>query len=163
MKQWLYHENLDGNDWKEEHDKKKNFGYFARLYDTRPDYASDDDDPVVFKHRREYDRQGDLLLRKPINIVEAWANRPRAVPTDTFMMDTENWILQKWDSRKGIPQGPARYKNSDWAELVQKHCFPHGDLYWHEYVAWCESGGGDEWFQEELPESLVLCLKPLRV
>ena len=143
MKEWLHNENLEGKEW-EEH----------RM--IRPDYDSGDDDPVVYRHKREYDENGEKALRrKPINIAEAWANRPRGIPSDTFMMDTENWILQKWDSRKGIPQGPERYKNSEWAQLVQRYCWPYGDdLYWHEYISWVRSGGGDDWFQIEAPESV---------
>ncbi len=67
---------------------------------------------------------------------------------DAFFMDFENAILKDW--RKGIPRGPRRYENAEWAELVKRDVYPHhSDVDWHEYVEWVSRGGGDEWFQEE--------------
>ena len=69
-----------------------------------------------------------------------------------FLMDFENACLsQDWDSSKREhPKGPDRYKDPEWAAMIQSQVYPHhSDLDWIEYVAFCENGGGDEWFQEE--------------
>ena len=73
-----------------------------------------------------------------------WRIRDR----NNFLMDLENWILHKWDSRQGIPQGPRRFENEAWATLV-KTGLQDSDTSWEEYSAWCLAGYGDEWFQEE--------------
>ena len=64
-----------------------------------------------------------------------------------FLMDFENSLLEDWDARKGIPTGPRRFENAEWAELVKRNVYPnHPDVDWDEYVDWVSSGGGDEWF-----------------
>ena len=69
---------------------------------------------------------------------------------DDFLSDFENDVLTCWDARKGIPKGPHRFKNPEWAALIKRHVFPHhSDVDWFEYVEWVQDGGGDEWFQEE--------------
>ena len=68
---------------------------------------------------------------------------------NNFLMDTENWILRRWDSRQGIPKGPRRFENDAWATLV-KTCLEDSDTCWDEYCAWVQAGYGDEWFQPEL-------------
>ncbi len=71
------------------------------------------------------------------------------------MMDFENSCLsQNWDSRKRAhPKGPNRYKDPEWAAMIQSHVYPHhSDIDWEEYVEWVSNGGGDEWFQEDAPE-----------
>ena len=77
--------------------------------------------------------------------------QPRRSPTDNaFMMDWENAILGDWDARNGIPKGPCRYENAEWAALVQQHVYPHhSDVTWEQYMKWVMDGGGDEWFQEK--------------
>ncbi len=65
---------------------------------------------------------------------------------DAFMMDFENYVLEYWDARKGIPTGPGRFENEEWAALMKTH-LEFSDTCWDEYVAWVRSGGGDEWFQ----------------
>ena len=66
------------------------------------------------------------------------------------MMDFENDVLRSWDACKGIPMGPRRFENPEWATLITSRVFPHhSDLDWYEYVEWVRGGGGDEWFQEE--------------
>ena len=68
---------------------------------------------------------------------------------DNVLMDFENWCLGKrWDSRKGIPKGPKRYENTEWAEMIKKEC-EDSDTTFEEYCSWCRQGGGDEWFQVE--------------
>ncbi len=74
------------------------------------------------------------------------------------MMDWENAILGDWDARNGIPRGPRRFENTEWAALIRQHVFPHhSDVDWQEYVEWVSQGGGDEWFQEE--EEALFCTK----
>ena len=66
------------------------------------------------------------------------------------MCDFEYDVLRSWDARKGIPRGPRRFENKEWAALVMSHVFPHhSDVDWYEYTEWVRSGGGDDWFQEE--------------
>ena len=67
---------------------------------------------------------------------------------NNFMMDFENWVLGHWDARQGIPTGPTRHGHAYWATHMQEH-LRDSDTCWEEYVAWVESGGGDEWFREE--------------
>ena len=63
------------------------------------------------------------------------------------MMDFENSLLEDWDARKGIPTGPRRFENAEWAELVKRNVYPnHSDVDWDEYVDWVSSGRGNEWF-----------------
>ncbi len=75
----------------------------------------------------------------------------RSLPDDAFMMDWENSILERhWDARNGIPKGPDRYKNAEWAAMIRNNTFPfHSGVTWEEYVQWVREGGGDDWFQEE--------------
>ena len=67
---------------------------------------------------------------------------------NNFMMDFENSALARWDSSQGIPTGPARYEHHVWATHMQEY-LQDSDECWEEYVAWVQSGWGDEWFQEE--------------
>ncbi len=86
---------------------------------------------------------------------EPQPRRPRRTPhdrpgRDNFLLDFENEILQSWDARKGIPRGPRRFENPEWAALIKRNVYPHhSDVDWEEYVEWVSQGGGDEWFQEE--------------
>ena len=78
------------------------------------------------------------------------------------MCDFEYDVLRSWDAHKGIPRGPRRFENKEWAALVMSHVFPHhSDVDWYEYTEWVRSGGGDEWFQEDETEEEVLN-RPLR-
>ena len=64
---------------------------------------------------------------------------------EDFLMDFENSLLEDWDN--GIPTGPRRFEEAEWAELVKRNVYPnHSDVDWDEYVEWVSSGGGDEWF-----------------
>jgi len=74
--------------------------------------------------------------------------KQRARDHNNFMLDFENYVLSQWDARQGIPTGPRRYQNEDWAKLMKSN-LEFSDTNWEEYVAWVEQGGGDEWFQEE--------------
>ena len=76
---------------------------------------------------------------------------------DAFMMDFENTCLeQNWDSSKRLhPNGPNRYKDPDWAAMIQLQTYPHhSDVDWEEYCEFCEKGG-DEWFLEDEDEPEV--------
>ena len=66
-------------------------------------------------------------------------------------MDFENSLVVDWDARNGIPTGPCRFEKAEWAELVKRNVYPnHSDVDWDEYVEWVSSGGGDDWFMEQL-------------
>ena len=64
------------------------------------------------------------------------------------MMDFENYVLSLWDGRKGIPTGPQRFEDEEWAALMKTH-LEFSDTSWDEYMVWCRSGGGDDWFQPD--------------
>ena len=71
---------------------------------------------------------------------------------NNFMMDFENACLEEyWVGPP--PTGPRRYLNEKWAKNILGQVYPHhSDVDWYEYVEFCESGGGDEWFQEDINE-----------
>ncbi len=85
-----------------------------------------------------------LWKTQPHSAAEAERRRYR----DAFLMDFENYVLHEWDSRWGIPTGPKRFENENWAALMKSH-LEFSDTCWDEYVAWVQQGGGDEWFQVE--------------
>ena len=79
---------------------------------------------------------------------------PRYTPLtgarDSFYMDFENEILEnQWDNRiREHPQGPKRYEDHEWAELIKRNVYPYNSsIDWEEYTEWVQNGGGDEWFQ----------------
>ena len=73
-------------------------------------------------------------------------NRPGR---DAFLMDFENDVLRDWDATKGIPTGPRRFQNAEWADLIKRNVYPHhSGLDWYEYCEFVLNGGGDEWFME---------------
>ncbi len=81
---------------------------------------------------------------------------PLTIARDDFYCDFENTCLsQNWDSsRRAHPKGPNRYKDTEWAKMIQSQVYPHhSDIDWEEYVEWVENGGGDEWFQESDDET----------
>ena len=66
-----------------------------------------------------------------------------------FYMDFENWCLEhRWDSRQGIPKGPTRCEQPQWAAMMKREC-EDSDMDFDEYCAWVQHGGGDEWFWDE--------------
>ena len=68
---------------------------------------------------------------------------------NNFLMYFENWCLGKrWDSRKGVPKGPQRIENPEWAAMMKQEC-QDSDTTWEEYCEWVRQGGGDEYFQED--------------
>ena len=62
-----------------------------------------------------------------------------------FMMDAENWILEKhW--KQGI-EPLRRFKratNPEWLELIENHTEINLSL----YCEWVMKGNGDDWFIE---------------
>ena len=45
-------------------------------------------------------------------------------------------------------EGPNRYKDLDWAGMIEFQVYPHhSDVDWEEYVEWVSRRYGDEWFQ----------------
>ena len=81
---------------------------------------------------------------------------------DAFMMDWENSCLEDgWHSGMFHPVGTKRHENPEWAAMIQSRCFPFTtEIDWHEYKAWVENGGGDEWFvQDEEEKRLELLLE----
>ena len=75
-----------------------------------------------------------------------------SAPRDAFMMDFENACLeQNWAGEP--PRGPKRHENPEWQKMIQSQVYPHhSEIDWYDYVEFCESGGGDEWFQEDINE-----------
>ena len=85
--------------------------------------------------------------------------------TNAWLMDTENWVLEyKWKEperalqgglldglkffwTKPHPKGRRRFEDPAWAELM-KQALADTNTSWETYTAWCEGGGGDEWFTE---------------
>ena len=86
--------------------------------------------------------------------------------TNDFLMDTENWVLEyKWKEperalqsglleglkffwTKPHPKGRRRFEDPAWAELM-KEALADTNTSWETYTAWCQGGGGDEWFTED--------------
>ncbi len=96
-----------------------------------------------------------MMVEKMASATDDPPRRPhhtlkRGSGRDTFLCDFENDVLRSWDARKGIPKGPRRFENPEWAALIKRQVLPHhSDVDWFEYVEWVNQGGGDEWFQEE--------------
>ena len=67
---------------------------------------------------------------------------------NAFMMDFENYALRRWAANQGIPTGPERFKVKAWADHM-KEALEDSDTSWPEYVAWVQSAGGDDFFQED--------------
>ena len=97
----------------------------------------------------------------PGKLVREFKNRMREV--DAFLMDTENWVLEKkwpyfiragqpayayWD--KPHPTGKQRYEHPEWQHLM-KEALAERTLYitWDTYCAWCQSGMGEDWMTQE--------------
>ena len=66
-----------------------------------------------------------------------------------FLMDFELACLMESGSTS-CPTGPNRYTDPSWEKFIKARVYPHhSDVDWQEYIDFCESGGGDEWFIEE--------------
>ena len=73
---------------------------------------------------------------------------PRSLKVMTALWDYENWLLSKYDTRKGIPLGMERLTHETWVQHV-KSDLPLSDFTWAQYVEHVEAGDGDEWFFAE--------------
>ena len=73
----------------------------------------------------------------------------RKIAYNNFMMDFENWCLERWDARQGIPTGPLRYKDEAWAAHMKKHIENSDVKGFEAYAAWVSEGNGDEWFVDD--------------
>ena len=69
---------------------------------------------------------------------------------DLNLTDYENWLLARFDSRDGIPQGLERLTDQRWVAHV-KADLPMSDFTWEQYEFHCKSGFGDEWWFEDRP------------
>ena len=74
------------------------------------------------------------------------AEQERRTHRNNFMMDFENYALEKWS--KATPKGPNRYNEKAWAVHMQD-MLVDADTTWDEYCSWVRSGHGDEYFQIE--------------
>ena len=74
---------------------------------------------------------------------------------NAFLMDFENWCLAypRWDNRLGLPRGRSRHLDPLWRAVIQDHLDEYPRQTWEEYVAFCEAGKGDEWFQMDEREA----------
>ena len=69
---------------------------------------------------------------------------------NNFLMDLEHYVLQhRWDARIGIPCGPQRHLDHLWGQVMEEEMKDYPRRTYEEYCEWVESGGGDEWFQED--------------
>ena len=67
----------------------------------------------------------------------------------TFMMDWENWLLARYDFRKGIPVGLERLSHPAWREHVLEDISKSDWPTWDAYTAYVRNGEGDEWFFDQ--------------
>ena len=61
------------------------------------------------------------------------------------LTDYENWLLSRFDSRDGVPQGLERLTNEKWLLHVLAD-LPLSDFTWEQYEFHVNSSFGDEWF-----------------
>ena len=71
-----------------------------------------------------------------------------------FLLDFENWCLTypRWDARVGLPRGKSRHLDPLWRAVLMDHLDDYPRQTWEDYVNFCESGHGDEWFQMDEAE-----------
>ena len=67
---------------------------------------------------------------------------------DLNLTDYENWLLARYDSREGVPQGMERLTNEKWVAFVLED-LPKSDFTWEQYEAHVKAGFGDEWFFDQ--------------
>ena len=64
------------------------------------------------------------------------------------MTDYENWLLARFDSSEGVPQGLERLTNEKWVAHVLGD-LPMSEFTWDQYEAHVAAGLGDEWFFDQ--------------
>ena len=64
------------------------------------------------------------------------------------LTDYENWLLSRFDSHNGVPQGLERLTNEKWVVHVQTD-LPMSDFTWQQYEFHVFNGFGDEWFFDQ--------------
>ena len=67
---------------------------------------------------------------------------------DLNLTDYENWLLARFDSRNGVPQGLERLTHERWRAHVLED-IPKSDFTWDQYEAHVKAGFGDEWFFDQ--------------
>ena len=67
---------------------------------------------------------------------------------DLNLTDYENWLLARFDSRSGVPQGLERLTHERWLAHVLED-IPKSDFTWDQYEAHVKAGFGDEWFFDQ--------------
>ena len=66
------------------------------------------------------------------------------------LTDYENWLLARFESRGGIPQGMERLPDPRWVAHILED-LPKSDFKWEQYEAHVKAGFGDEWLFEDRP------------
>ena len=66
---------------------------------------------------------------------------------DLNLTDYENWLLARFDSREGVPQGLERLTDERWTAHVLED-LPKSDFTWEQYECHVKAGFGDEWFHD---------------
>ena len=64
---------------------------------------------------------------------------------DLNLTDYENWLLARFDSRDGVPQGLERLTDQRWVAHV-KADLSKSDFTWAQYEHHVLHSFGDEWF-----------------
>ena len=67
---------------------------------------------------------------------------------DLNLTDYENWLLARFDSREGVPQGLERLTDERWTAHVKAY-LPRSDFTWEDYEHHVKSSFGDEWFFDQ--------------
>ena len=62
---------------------------------------------------------------------------------DLNLTDYENWLLARFDSRNGVPQGLERLTHEKWVAHVLRDLL-FSDFTWLQYEEHVNSGFGDE-------------------
>jgi hypothetical protein len=82
------------------------------------------------------DQRGELLDHLNLKMAEREGE-------DLNLTDYENWLLSRFDSRDGLPQGMERLTDPRWVAHVQAD-LPKSDFTWEQYEHHVKSGFGDE-------------------
>ena len=66
---------------------------------------------------------------------------------DLNLTDYENWLLARFDSSEGVPQGLERLTDKRWMAHVLED-LPKSDFTFSEYQHHVRNHFGDEWFHD---------------